>query len=142
MPYLLLISFFIGGILGGLIQQTRIDKLQDIITISNDRAKQAQERLDQANNKAQELNQQLESYHEEGRKLADSLNQRVIDAGRLLYRCQRSALPKGDDTGSTQEEAKQQELSEGIAQIVREADDVSIYAQTCYQFVIENCGIK
>lgn len=128
--------------------KAEIQNLQFAIASGNARAdaelKQAQAKVEAATTKADQLAYQIEESHEENLKTVRSLTDRVAAAGRMYAGRQncKNTVPAGESAGQPKDTAEPADFSGRLAEIVRRADETAVYAQACWQFVSNNCGIQ
>jgi hypothetical protein len=102
----------------------------------------AQKSLDES--KAQQLNQQIEVSHAQAVSTVNALSDRAADAARRLYSVRNqgctNALPSSSGAGGI-EEAAADGFSQEVRKTIYDIGVADAYAQACWQFVTNNCGI-
>jgi hypothetical protein len=104
----------------------------------------AQSEIVMAQAKAEKFNQELELSRAQSIQTINALTDRVAAAGRLYARRQNCAgsVSGGDRAGESEEAAEPADFSGRLAEIVRRADETAVYAQSCWRFVSNNCGVN
>ena len=151
MPYVYIIaaaSIFAAGFgLSHQLDKAEIQALQAAIERGNSEAlhrlELSERKLLDANHQADLLNQQLEASHAQS---IETINAYRSDLDNRLYERstrRRNTVPACPGAGNTEAEAASTDLSErAIADLAARADQVATYAQACWQFVNNDCGIK
>jgi hypothetical protein len=152
MIYALLLAWAVGLGFGGFVthafDKAEIQRLESAILEGNTKAEHElyaiQTEVDAAERQAANLNDQLEAARSQSVATANALSARVASAGRLYDRHQNceGAVPERERAGQPETQTEPADFSGRLAEIVRRADETAIYAQTCWQFVTNNCGIK
>lgn len=151
MIYAFAVVFAFGSLVGGYaaheFSQAEILRLQTAIERGNMQAeadlKQAQAEAAHNAEKAANLTHQIELSHVQAIQTANALTDRVAAASRVYASRQNctNAVSASASTVDAAQTASQPDFSNGLAEIVRRADQTAIYAQSCWQFVSANCGI-
>ena len=152
MIYAFLAAFVFGLMTGGTaiyqIEKATVQRLEFAIVEANTKAEQelhaAQEKVKNAEILAANLRDTIEAEHAENIKQVGALNARVVAAGRLFNsrkNCQ-NTVSKSDSTDITDSQAARTDFPTGLAEIVRRADETAVYAQSCWKFVVNNCGVQ
>jgi len=152
MPYILIVIFALGAGAGGFgvhyFDGIKIAGLEKSIAVANAKAAddlaQAQKKIIVAQNMAAEFNAKLEKEHDEKTKQINTINGRLVNAIRMYKNSRKNCgVTVSDDTGSrvVDEQAGGTDFSTRLAELARRADLTAQYAQTCYSFVNNNCGI-
>lgn len=151
MPYAYIIaaaSIFAAGFgLSHQLDKVEIQSLQMAIERGNAEAEMtlqaAKSRVDQAAIEAAAANKQLESSHAQS---IQTINAYRADLDNRLHdrsASRRNAVPACTGSGNLDEATGAADVSErSIADLAFRADQVAAYAQACWKFVSNNCGIS
>lgn len=145
--------FTLGGLTAHQYDKVKIIRLQAAMTEANNQAEhalqQAQAQTLEATAKAEQLNRTLDEEHQANLAQVAELSSRVAAAGRAYHagrmHPQRQScadpLPAGADSNEPATAPASPDFPDRLAEIVRRADETAVYAQSCWQFVTNNCGI-
>ncbi len=146
-----MISFGTGFGVAYKIDNATISGLHQAIQASNDQAAStlvsSQDRVAQAQEAAKDANTNLELSHAQSiatiNTYHDALkSKRLYDSGRKNSAC---TVPTNTSTGIAASSTEPAELSAGLTDFLLAqslaADQVAVYAQSCWSFVNRNCGI-
>lgn len=157
--YILTLVFAAGAAGGAFttyrLEQAKVLKLELAIAQANNKSqavlRNAEVKVQAATIEAQKLNQDLEeankthvetiNYYYDA--LHSELAKRVYTGNKT---CSSNAVSKNSDSRTIEEAASQTGISESLARFLESqlelADTTANYAQTAYQFIHANCGIK
>lgn len=155
MPYIAAIIFVIGAGLGfsgsTWLYSSRIESLSTALSVSNEKAEleleAAKQRVEKATVEAQQLNNQLSNAHEQTIKTVNYLRDRLSST--RLPTCSednRNPMPTSASAAGVSTQTGYDELPTDFIELVKSeayrADTVATYAETCWKFVTNNCGVN
>lgn len=149
----LALAIFSGGFASGYrFELTNTQRLELAIQRSNSDAEQVMQaaklKVANADTKAAQLNQQIETSHVQSINTINALSARVSDAARVYNASRKdcaNTLSADTDTAISAGESRALDTAARVVEFAQRAaklgDESSEYAQQCWAFVTNNCGI-
>lgn len=144
------VSLFLAGFGSGYkYEQANTERLKLGIERSNAEAaavlEAAKANVARADGAAQQLATQLEKTHETTLTTINAMRDRSSDVIRLYNAAHRqdcnNPVPDAAHTGQLEAETGRAAIPEGIGNLAYRADLAAAYAQECWAYVTNNCGI-
>lgn len=140
--FIALIVFGAGYAASTAVHQSQIQRLESAIVQANLESEQvlamAKARVQQAETEALHFSQQLETSHDQSLATINALHDQLRDG---IARGA-NAVPVCPRPGTPETATESADVSTAIADLAYQADLVAAYAQNCWQFVSQDCGLS
>ena len=139
--FIALIVFGAGYAASAAVHQSQIQALESAIVRANLESEHvlamAKARVQQAETEALHFSQQLETSHDQSLATINALHDQLRDGiARGI-----NAVPVCPRPGASETSTESADVSTTLADLAYEADLVAVYAQSCWQFVHQQCGL-